>query len=296
VSKNTALTELDCYSNQLTSLDMSGCTASIWLDCRNNQLTSAGLNALFGTLHSNSISGQKTIWIGNNPGTNSCTQSIATNKGWTVIPPIVAITDITIDPNPVVFGDVNVGENETQFVRITNNGNAPLVISSIVINGTGFTLPNGETSKTINADSYYDLSVRFAPTAVTNYTGTLTLKHNTTGSPSTISLSGTGAKQIYVDEPTNVENSNSTFLFQSNPNPVRSGYDVSISYRLNRSGQVNLNVYDVLGREVAKLIDGYKPQGMHLANFNTKNLPSGVYFYKLKTADYEGLKKMLIIR
>jgi len=270
-------------------LDVSVCSGLDSLDCSNNQLTSAEIDALFGTLHNRPW--EKKIDISNNPGTNSCNRSIATSRGWTVLPP----TDITIEPNRVLFGDVFLGENKTQSVRITNNGTAPLVISSISINGTGFTLPNGETSKTINTNSYYDLLIRFAPTAVRNHTGTLTLTHSSTDSPSIINLLGTGGT-ISVEEPTDVENSNSTFLFQNNPNPVRSGYDVSISYRLNSSGQVNLNIYDVLGREVVKLVNEYKPQGMHSAGFNTRNLPSGVYFYKLKTAGYEGLKKMLIIR
>jgi len=125
------------------------------------------------------------------------------------------------------------------------------------------------------------------------YTGTIILTHNATGSPTTINLSGTKSSTS-LEEPTDVANSNSTFLFQSN-HRVRSGYDVSISYRLNSSGQINLNVYDVLGGEVAKLVNEYKPQGMHSVNFNTKDLPSGVYFYKLTTPGYEGLKKMLII-
>jgi hypothetical protein len=49
-----------------------------------NQLTATALNALFGTLHSNTISGENKIYIGNNPGTATCDRTIATAKGWTV--------------------------------------------------------------------------------------------------------------------------------------------------------------------------------------------------------------------
>jgi hypothetical protein len=82
VSRNTTLTQLWCSSNQLTSLDVSKNTALTYLDCRSNQLTNSALNALFETLHSNP--GYKTIYIQDNPGTNNCDQSIATNKEWTV--------------------------------------------------------------------------------------------------------------------------------------------------------------------------------------------------------------------
>ena len=55
------------------------------LVCNSNQFTAIALNDLFGTLHSNVISGGKNIFIGSNPGSYNCAQSIATNKGWTVI-------------------------------------------------------------------------------------------------------------------------------------------------------------------------------------------------------------------
>ena len=84
VSKNTALTELYCWYNQLTALDVSKNTALANLSCFNNQLTATALNTLFGTLHGNTISGGKNIYIGGNSGTATCDRSIAENKGWTV--------------------------------------------------------------------------------------------------------------------------------------------------------------------------------------------------------------------
>jgi len=83
VSKNTALTRLSCVENNLTSLDVSGCIALAFLGCNSNQLSSATLNNLFGMLHSNTISGGKSISINSNPGTKDCNRSIAELKGWT---------------------------------------------------------------------------------------------------------------------------------------------------------------------------------------------------------------------
>ena len=84
VSKNTALTTLNCRNNSLAVLDVSKNTAMTVLNCRNNQLAATALNTLFGTLHSNTISGGKNIYISGNSGTATCDRSIATNKGWTV--------------------------------------------------------------------------------------------------------------------------------------------------------------------------------------------------------------------
>jgi len=87
-----------------------------------------------------------------------------------------------------------------------------------------------------------------------------------------------------------------TLLFQNNPNPVQRGYESTIQYRLNIAGDVNLTVYDVLGREVTKLVNEYKPEGIYSVAFNTKGLSSGVYFYKLRAPGYEGLKKMVVVK
>ena len=84
VSKNTALTDLYCDGNQLTALDVSKNTDLTSLWCGENQLTAGALNALFGTLHGNTIELYvKVISISGNPGTAGCNRTIATQKGWT---------------------------------------------------------------------------------------------------------------------------------------------------------------------------------------------------------------------
>ena len=85
VSNNTKLVELSCYDNLLRSLDVSMNTALAILDCSHNQLTATALNALFETLHSNSVSGGKTVSIRFNPGINESDKSIARRKEWLVV-------------------------------------------------------------------------------------------------------------------------------------------------------------------------------------------------------------------
>jgi len=72
-----------CFVNQLTGLDVSMNTALGDLSCMYNQLSVASLNVLFGTLHSNTISG-KVISVFGNPGADTCNPGIATEKGWKV--------------------------------------------------------------------------------------------------------------------------------------------------------------------------------------------------------------------
>jgi hypothetical protein len=206
--------------------------------------------------------------------------------------------NIALEPDRLEFGNVLVGSEKYLTLEITNTGEAILKLLSIRfggVNASSFGLFPMTADITIPPSITLPIVIKFSPEVLGQRTATLEVVTDLITSES-INLIGTGVSTISVEEPEDIVVDGNTFLFQSNPNPIRSGYDASIKYRLSNAGQVNLVVYDVLGREVVKLVDEYKPQGMHSANFNTKNLPSGVYFYKLRTPGYEGLNKMLIIR
>ena len=59
---------------------------------------------------------------------------------------------------------------------------------------------------------------------------------------------------------------------------------------------VVLKVYDVLGNEIATLVNEYKPAGSYEVEFHSENLSSGVYFYQLKAGSFRSLRKMLLLR
>jgi len=59
---------------------------------------------------------------------------------------------------------------------------------------------------------------------------------------------------------------------------------------------VKLIVYDVLGREVATLVNTVKSAGRYEANFDASVLSSGVYFYRMESGDFVDVKKMLLIK
>lgn len=69
-----------------------------------------------------------------------------------------------------------------------------------------------------------------------------------------------------------------------------------IKYDLPTNSYVTFNVYDVLGREVVKLVDGFQEAGYKSVEFNADNLPTGVFFYKLNANSYTSIQKMLLIR
>ena len=59
---------------------------------------------------------------------------------------------------------------------------------------------------------------------------------------------------------------------------------------------MTLKVYEVLGREVMTLVNGYQDAGVHTAEFNGENLASGVYFYRLNAPGVNQINKMLMIK
>jgi hypothetical protein len=83
-------------------------------------------------------------------------------------------------------------------------------------------------------------------------------------------------------------------LAQNFPNPFNPS--TVISYQLQVTSNVTLKVYDILGREVATLVNEEKPAGNYDVQFTSNGLTSGIYFYKLKTGNYSETKKMILIR
>ena len=83
-------------------------------------------------------------------------------------------------------------------------------------------------------------------------------------------------------------------LQQNYPNPFNPS--TVISYQVPASGQVTLRVYDILGREMATLVDERENAGSYSVRFDGSRLASGVYFYKLIWGSHEQTMRMLLIK
>jgi|WetSurMetagenome_2_1015567.scaffolds.fasta_scaffold01309_2 hypothetical protein len=83
-------------------------------------------------------------------------------------------------------------------------------------------------------------------------------------------------------------------LSQNYPNPFNPS--TKISWQSPTGSWQTLKIYDVLGNEVATLVDEYKPAGTYEVEWNAGDFPSGIYFYQLKTENYIETKKMILMK
>ena len=83
-------------------------------------------------------------------------------------------------------------------------------------------------------------------------------------------------------------------LYQNYPNPFNPS--TMIAYQLAAPSHVTLKVFDIIGNEMETLVDEEKPKGAYQVNWNAVNLPSGIYFYQLKTESNIQTRKMILLK
>jgi hypothetical protein len=90
-------------------------------------------------------------------------------------------------------------------------------------------------------------------------------------------------------------------MTQNYPNPFNPS--TKIKYALPKADKVKIEVYSTLGHKIATLLNKHIPAGNHEVEFNAQNLPSGVYFYRIRVGDparrtgkFHDVKKMILLK
>ena len=162
-------------------------------------------------------------------GSASGSISIVSNAAGS--PSVVALTGtgvtatqvLSVNTTSLSFGSVNTGTSTTQTVSVTNTGNANVQISQIAVSGAGYSLSGASTPITLTPSQKLSFNVIFNPTVAGSASGSVTITSNATGSPATITLSGTGVIAV----------SHTVSLSWTASTSVVSGYNV---YRSTTSG------------------------------------------------------------
>jgi photosystem II stability/assembly factor-like uncharacterized protein len=122
-----------------------------------------------------------------------------------------------------------------------------------------------------------------------NSTGCLTgwvVGHAGTITKMSAMLTGTETNQNTVTE--------NYSLKQNYPNPFNPV--TNITYSLPKSGNVNIKIFDLSGREIQTLVNEFKNPGTYIISFDASDLASGLYFYKMTTANYSETKSMILMK
>jgi outer membrane protein assembly factor BamB len=91
------------------------------------------------------------------------------------------------------------------------------------------------------------------------------------------------------------ENEKMEYLLEQNyPNPFNS--TTNIRYKISQSGRVTLKIYDLMGKEVATLLDRFQNSGSYDVIFQADNLASGIYFYTLSSGNFTAAKKLVLLK
>ncbi|MGB5287460.1 MAG: DUF1028 domain-containing protein [Ignavibacteriaceae bacterium] len=203
---------------------------------------------------------------------------------FTIVDPF--LSEIAIVPDTLPANGIS-----EAVITISPKNNSDTLLASglqVILSNTGA----GSLSPVTDlGDGTYEATIT-APVAV----GTDTI--------SAIVISGTDTVSIfwkamvtYVNPTLINENQNSPesfYLYQNSPNPFNP--TTSIQYAISSRQFVQLKVYDVLGNEIATLVNGDKRPGTYEVEFNATDLPSGIYFYKLKAGSFVETKKMILMK
>ncbi len=204
-----------------------------------------------------------------------------------------AITTAAISATPasLTFQETGVGTSSTDTVMIYNAGTGTLVVTSITSATSAFGVSRGSFS--IPAGMSDTITVIFSPDQVQAYDDTLTVASNATGNLQ-IPVTGNGSPASSAGEdivPTVYA------LWQNYPNPFNPS--TRMSYDIPKSGLVTLSVYNILGQQVATLVNQVQDAGRYSVEFGGRGeiqLPTGMYIYKLQSGDFTAVRKMLLVK
>lgn len=111
--------------------------------------------------------------------------------------------------------------------------------------------------------------------------------------PEEIAAIYTGTTSIGSQEQNSIPEK--TMLFQNYPNPFNPS--TVIKYQVAKNSNVTIKIFDVMGRDIATLVNDWKPAGEYSITFHPEksNLASGIYFYKLQADNYSFVKKLILL-
>ena len=199
-------------------------------------------------------------------------------------------------------GEINLGEikrDTTISIGIINPYNSP---DSISISWSGRSISTSKLeidpiNLRLDPLSQYNIlcTIRASAMAANSYTVALKMSRYFTLDPASQYIS----KIVRFTVPTvsSVDESGNKFnyiLSQNYPNPFNPS--TKIKYSIANGSQVEIVIFDILGKEITKIVNEYKNAGSYEVSFNASEIPSGIYYYRLKAGSYSSIKKLVVLK
>lgn len=197
-------------------------------------------------------------------------------------------SNLILSTRSIVFNEVRYKPWIDTVLVLTNSGGDTLRVTSVTSDNPVFSVRRG-TFAVPPSQSFAD-TIRFSPISVGVYSGRLLITSDSPTSPDTVLLSGT--RQVLSLVESSADHPTRYVLEQNYPNPFNPS--TSIRFSVVRSRLVSLKVYDLLGREVATLVNEEMNPGSYKVSFDATRLSSGVYFYCLHAGEFVQTKKLAL--
>lgn len=326
LQKETSWAQVYFENNELESVNVSGCKQIYKLNLRNNRLLPDSVDKVlsqmdelgevkytdyrFVDLRDNSIPTDIGLIHKANLEARGWTIYVQTGCVINVSGNGVSITNGDITPDDSDFTDFDsVKVNSDSIIHtfiIKNSGTTPLELfrdTTIIliggINATNFIVISEPDSLIAVGDST-SFQIAFAPSEIGLLTATVSISHDDwDNNPFTFNIQGTGVTLTNLEEISSIPVNFG--LSQNYPNPFNP-YTI-ISYQIPITAKVILKVYNLLGVEVATLVNEYKSAGRYEINLNANQLSngkagltSGTYLYRLQAGKFVEAKKMILLK
>ena len=211
---------------------------------------------------------------------------------------------LSANQDTLVFTDINQGEGSCQQIAVNYSGASSIKPGEPI---EVFCKLKGNHSFTVNSDSVYRYFISGSDEELL-----IELKSNMLGLSEANLIIYTGYGQISADTVKLIEKGIGNFaippgiaddppelptqfiLFQNFPNPFNPS--TTIRYAMPFSGEVRIEIFNAVGQSIWSIDENDVVAGYHEVEFNAQNLPSGVYFYRIETAEFQAVKKMILLR
>lgn len=199
-----------------------------------------------------------------------------------------------VEPANIDFGKVAVNTAKDTLVTISNKGNIPIIIDSLALNEPAFAVHQDSTI--IPPGGKITIQISFSPYVKEMYADSLAIYYHAANISgiTIISLQGQGIEGTMVDETPGILQPRKFVLHQNYPNPFNPS--TTISYSLPKTSQVILKIFDILGHEIAALVNEKQSAGEYEIEWNATDFQSGVYVCRLQAGEFSAVMKLILLK